>query len=51
MKRDKRNTILLKEMGWRVVRIWEKDIKQNVSKVANIIKILIKQENSELQDK
>lgn len=48
MKRDKRNTILLEEMGWRVIRIWEKDIKQNVSEAANKIEMLIKQENSAL---
>ncbi len=51
MKRDKRNTILLEEMGWRVVRIWEKDIKQNVSAVASKIEILVKQENFELKDR
>lgn len=50
MKRDKRNTILLEEMGWHVIRIWEKDIKRNLSDVVNKIEDLIKQENSESQD-
>lgn len=45
MKRDKRNTILLEELGWRVIRVWEKDIKQNLSEIASRIETLVKQEN------
>ncbi len=43
MKRDKRNTILLEEMGWCVIRIWEKDIKKNLFEVVSKIETLTKQ--------
>lgn len=36
--------IQLRQEGWRVVRIWEHNIKKNSKKTANgIIKILLKQ--------
>ena len=36
-KRDKKNNRLLKKEGWKVVRIWEHEIKQNLEKVSNRI--------------
>lgn len=37
IERDKRNTKLLEEGGWNVIRIWESDIKKSLSEVVNKI--------------
>ena len=36
-KRDKKNNRLLKKEGWKVVRVWEHEIKQNLEKTATHI--------------
>jgi len=38
IKRDKRNTLLLRKAGWRVIRVWETDIKRDPFKIAKLIK-------------
>lgn len=38
IERDKRNTALLEEAGWLVVRVWEGDIKKTLSEAASLIK-------------
>lgn len=38
IKRDKRNTALLKKAGWHVIRVWETDIKMNPLGIARLIK-------------
>jgi len=38
IKRDKRNTALLKKAGWSVIRVWETDIKENPLAIAHLIK-------------
>lgn len=41
IKRDKEFRYLLKKKGWRVIRLWDKDILRNTNKEANkIIKFL-----------
>jgi DNA mismatch endonuclease (patch repair protein) len=37
IRRDKENTAFLVAGGWTVIRIWESDIKSDVSKCANIV--------------
>ena len=37
IKRDKRNTFLLKMAGWSVIRVWETDIKKNPLAAARLI--------------
>lgn len=37
IKRDKRNTALLKKAGWSVIRVWETDIKENPLTTARLI--------------
>ncbi len=37
IKRDKKVTSILKSDGWKVVRLWEKDIKSNMEKGVNKI--------------
>jgi DNA mismatch endonuclease (patch repair protein) len=39
--RDLRNTIILRKMGWRVVRIWEHDLKKDSRSAATIGRILL----------
>ncbi len=41
MERDKRNTALLEEAGWRVVRVWEGDIKKSLPEIVSRIKEII----------
>jgi DNA mismatch endonuclease (patch repair protein) len=38
IKRDKRNTALLKKAGWHVIRVWETDIQKNPLAIARMIK-------------
>jgi DNA mismatch endonuclease (patch repair protein) len=38
IKRDKRNSVLLKKAGWSVIRVWETDIKENPLATARLIK-------------
>jgi len=38
IERDVRNTSLLKEAGWHVIRLWETDIKRDPSAAASLIK-------------
>jgi len=40
IKRDKINTLKLKNMGWTVLRFWEHDIKKNIQKCIRRIKPL-----------
>lgn len=37
IKRDKRNVLLLRKAGWRVIRVWETDIKRDPFKIAKLI--------------
>ena len=39
-KRDHKNNIQLKKAGWKVLRIWEHEVKKSPVKVAEIIKLL-----------
>lgn len=40
IRRDKRNFRLLKEEGWQVIRIWDKDLKKNPEKeLKKILKV------------
>jgi len=32
IERDRKNRVLLKKEGWRVIRIWDKDLKKNPEK-------------------
>jgi DNA mismatch endonuclease (patch repair protein) len=43
IERDRRNTTLLEEDGWRVVRIWESDIKKDPKAVACYIRDIVSQ--------
>ncbi len=36
IKRDKRNTVLLRKAGWRVIRVWETDIKRDPFEIAKL---------------
>lgn len=45
IERDKLNTILLEEMGWLVVRVWESDIKQRPLEIADKIKKIVNWRN------
>jgi len=38
IKRDKRNTVLLKKSGWSVIRVWEADTKKKSFAIARLIK-------------
>jgi DNA mismatch endonuclease (patch repair protein) len=38
IQRDRRNTALLKKSGWRVLRVWEAEIKRNPGAVAAYVK-------------
>jgi len=38
IKRDKRNTALLTKNGWRVIRVWETEIKRDSLTIAKLIK-------------
>jgi DNA mismatch endonuclease (patch repair protein) len=38
IERDKRNTTLLEEAGWQVIRLWETDIRRDPTAVAKYIK-------------
>lgn len=38
MKRDEKNNLLLKKMGWKVIRLWEHEINLNPGKCINKIK-------------
>ncbi len=41
IKRDRKNRSLLKKEGWKVIRIWDKDLKKNPEKeIARIIRVL-----------
>lgn len=42
VNRDTRQTILLTEKGWRVYRVWEHQIWENLPEVTSIIKTLVK---------
>ncbi|MDR2173760.1 MAG: very short patch repair endonuclease [Burkholderiales bacterium] len=37
IRRDTENTILLESLGWIVIRVWESEIKSDVSKCVNLI--------------
>lgn len=37
MERDKRSNEALKKLGWRVVRLWESDVRKNPGRAAQII--------------
>ncbi|MBI4973533.1 very short patch repair endonuclease [Candidatus Roizmanbacteria bacterium] len=37
IKRDKKNTLLLKHNGWKVIRIWDKNLKEKPEKELNKI--------------
>jgi DNA mismatch endonuclease (patch repair protein) len=41
--RDRRNDRLLKRQGWTVIRIWEKDIRDNPEQTAKAIEKLVVQ--------
>ena len=43
MKRDKRNNRKLREAGWSVLRVWEKDIEKNMTKCIRKIKLKLKE--------
>lgn len=51
IKRDLRNTALLKKSGWQVVRLWETDIKRDPSAAANHIKKVIYAQRAKLRAK
>ena len=38
MERDRRNTVLLEDAGWQVIRLWETDIKKDVAAAAAIVR-------------
>ena len=38
MDRDNRNTVMLEELGWMVIRLWETDIKKDPVSAASLIK-------------
>jgi len=42
IERDKRVNLELKNMGWKVIRIWEHEIKSNLERCLQRIKILVK---------
>jgi DNA mismatch endonuclease (patch repair protein) len=39
--RDKRNKLILKKNGWKVLRVWEHEIEKNLSKVADKIQFFL----------
>ena len=41
IERDRRNTLLLEDAGWQVVRLWETDIKKDVAAAAAIVRDVI----------
>jgi DNA mismatch endonuclease (patch repair protein) len=41
--RDIRNTKILEDSGWQVIRFWEHDIKQNLLEIVDQIKVSTKQ--------
>jgi DNA mismatch endonuclease, patch repair protein len=51
MDRDVRNTALLREAGWLVVRLWEGDIKKDVRAAAEYVGEIVKQRRSPVPDK
>lgn len=48
IKRDRRNTALLKKAGWRVIRLWETDIKRAPITAAKLIKKVVDTRRSKL---
>ena len=48
IERDRRNTALLEEDGWQVIRVWESDIKKDPKAVASYISEIVSQAVSAL---
>lgn len=46
MARDLRNTALLEQLGWLVIRAWEGDIKRSLSEIANSVKEIVESRSS-----
>lgn len=46
--RDERNTRLLEESGWRVIRLWETDIKKDPIASANLVETEVKARRQDL---
>jgi DNA mismatch endonuclease (patch repair protein) len=42
MDRDRRNTTLLEEAGWYVIRLWENDIKKDPSAAARYVETVVR---------
>ena len=45
IKRDKENNKCLQEMGWIVIRFWEKEVKRGLDSCVNIIERVLNDEN------
>jgi len=41
-KRDKQNTLKLESLGWKVIRVWEHELREDCKKVVNKIRMEIK---------
>jgi DNA mismatch endonuclease (patch repair protein) len=50
IERDARNTALLKKAGWRVIRLWETDVKRNPLTAATKIKKVVEERRRRLFD-
>jgi DNA mismatch endonuclease (patch repair protein) len=51
IKRDRRNTALLEKAGWRVIRLWEKDIKRDPTAAAKLIRRVVDNRHGKLAGK
>ena len=45
IERDRRNNALLEGSGWRVIRIWETDIKKDVAAAATLVREVVEIRN------
>lgn len=44
--RDKRNRVALKKLGWKVIRVWEHELKRNACNAATSIERIIRAERN-----
>lgn len=46
MERDRNVTQRLTEQGWRVMRVWESDVKNDMTRAADLIVEVVKRDES-----
>ena len=49
MARDQRNDAALREMGWTVLRFWEKDVKKDPDRCAGTVIAMIAQDDTDIE--